>query len=123
MPFWDKGVVTLHDICYNVLNNYTVHYNMVDQTTQHRGEKHYRNRLRECRLHSLISTQKELARKSGIDRTTISALENNRLFLSIHYALCLREVLGCSLDDLYERITNDAENRKAKRRSATRARA
>ncbi|HUV52601.1 MAG TPA: helix-turn-helix transcriptional regulator [Dehalococcoidia bacterium] len=96
---------------------------MVDQTTQHRGEKHYRNRLRECRLRSLISTQKELARKSGIDRTTISALENNRLFLSIHYALCLREVLGCSLDDLYERITDDAENRKAKRRNATRARA
>jgi DNA-binding XRE family transcriptional regulator len=65
----------------------------------------------------------ELARKSGIDRTTISALENNRLFLSIHYALRLKELLGCSLDDLYERITDDAESRKAKRRNATRARA
>jgi len=105
------------------MNKYSVYYNMVDQTTQHRGEKRYRNRLRECRLRSLISTQMELARKSGIDRTTISALENNRLFLSIHYALRLREVLGCSLDDLYERITNDTENRKAKRRNATRARA
>lgn len=88
---------------------------MVDKTTQHRGEKRYRNRLRECRLRSLICTQMELARKSGIDRTTISALENNRLFLSIHYALRLREVLGCSLDDLYERITNDTESCKAKR--------
>lgn len=105
------------------MNKYSVHYNMANQTTQTRAEKQYRNRLRECRLRSLISTQVELARKSSIDRTTISALENNRLFLSIHYALRLKELLGCSLDDLYERITDDAESSKAKRRKATRARA
>jgi DNA-binding XRE family transcriptional regulator len=67
----------------------------------------YRNKLRECRLRALIPSQAELARRSGIDRTTISHLENNHLFLSIHYALRLREVLGCSLDDLYAEIMGD----------------
>lgn len=69
------------------------------------GKKVYRNRLRECRLRALIPSQAELARRSGIDRTTISHLENDKLFLSIRYALRLREVLGCSLDDLYQEIT------------------
>lgn len=66
-----------------------------------------RNRLRKCRLRAEISSQGELARRTSIDRTTISALENNRLFLSIHYALLLKEVLGCSLDDLYEEFPNE----------------
>lgn len=77
---------------------------MTDHTAYSQGEKRYRNRLRQCRLRSLISTQLELADKSGIDHTTISALESNRLFLSIRYALRLKEVLGCSLDDLYEEV-------------------
>ena len=99
------------------MNNYSLDYNMDDQTTQPQGEKRHRNRLRECRLRSLIPTQLKLARKSGIDRTTISALENNRLFLSIHYALRLREVLGCSLDDLYEETAR--EGRKTERPKTT----
>jgi len=71
------------------------------------GKKVYRNRLRECRLRALIPSQAELARRSGLDRTTISHLENNNLFLSIRYALRLKEVLGCSLDDLYQETTGD----------------
>ena len=39
---------------------------------------------------------------TGISRSTISALENNRLFLSSHYALLIAEALKCSLNDLYE---------------------
>jgi transcriptional regulator with XRE-family HTH domain len=64
----------------------------------------YYNRLRECRLRGLIISEAELARRTGIERTTISALENNRRFLSIEQALLTREVLGCSLDDLYEPV-------------------
>jgi len=64
----------------------------------------YRNRLRECRLRGLIISEAELARRTGIERTTISTLENNRRFLSIEQALLIREVLGCSLDDLYEPV-------------------
>ena len=65
---------------------------------------YYRNKVRELRLKALIPSQAELARRSGICRTTICALENNRTALSIHYAFRLRKVLGCYLDDLYEEL-------------------
>lgn len=99
-----KEVLKFDGACYNVMNSYSLEYKMICQTTQLRDQKRYHNRLRECRLHALVSTQVELANRSGIDRTTISALESNRLFLSIRYALRLKEVLGCSLDDLYEEV-------------------
>lgn len=63
--------------------------------------KQYRNRVRECRLRAMVAKQKDLARMTGIDRSTINALENNRLFLSSPYALLIAEALGCRLDDLY----------------------
>ena len=63
----------------------------------------YRNRVRQCRLRALVAKQEDLARITGINRTTINALENNRLFLSSPYALIIAEALGCSLDDLYEK--------------------
>ncbi len=64
----------------------------------------YLNRVRECRLRGLVISEAELSRRTGIERTTLSALENNRRFLCIEHALLIREVLGCSLDDLYERV-------------------
>ena len=69
----------------------------------------YRNRVRECRLRALVPTQTHLARLCGIDRTTISHLENQRLFLSIHNALAIKEALGCSLDDLYQKVETHEE--------------
>ena len=63
----------------------------------------YQNRVRECRLRGLIISEAELSRRTGIERTTLSALENNRRFLCIEHALLIKEVLGCSLDDLYVR--------------------
>lgn len=70
----------------------------------------YRNRLRECRLRGLIISEAELARRTGIQRTSVSALENNRRFLAIEHALLIKEVLGCTLDDLYEPVI-PSENR------------
>ena len=64
----------------------------------------YRTRLRQCRLRALIATQEDLSRLTGIDRTTISAIENHRLFLSSTYALLFAEALKCSLDDLFEPV-------------------
>ena len=58
----------------------------------------------------MIATQEELAKLTGIDRTTISAIENNRLFLSSPYALIFKKVLGCFLDDLYELVDTKEEN-------------
>jgi len=51
-----------------------------------------------------VISEAELSRRTGIERTTLSTLENNRRFLSIEHALLIKEALGCSLDDLYEPI-------------------
>lgn len=68
-----------------------------------RVTREYRNRVLECRLRAMVRTQQDLARRTGINRTTISALERNRTFLSSYHALVIAEVLGCSLDELYGR--------------------
>ncbi|MFB3883081.1 MAG: helix-turn-helix transcriptional regulator [Armatimonadota bacterium] len=68
-----------------------------------RVQSQYRNRVRACRLRAEIPKQELLSLRTGIPRTTISALENNRLFLSSQYALLIRDALGCTLDELYER--------------------
>lgn len=68
----------------------------------------YRNRVRECRLRAMIPTQEELARRSGIHPSTVSGLENNRLFLSSAHALAIRDALGCALDDLFERVEGES---------------
>ncbi len=73
----------------------------------------YRNRVRTCRLRAEIAKQEVLSLRTGIPRTTLSALENNRLFLSAPYALLIRDELGCTLDDLYERTGPGAEGRPA----------
>jgi len=65
--------------------------------------KQYRNRVRECRLRAMVAKQQDLAEMTGISRSTINALENNRLFLSSPYALVIAEALECSLDELYEK--------------------
>ena len=77
-------------------------------------KRKYRNRLRKCRLRAIIATQEELAKLTGIDRTTISAIENNRLFLSSPYALIFKEVLGCSLDDLFEQVDGKHDDKETK---------
>ena len=74
---------------------------------------YYRNNLRRCRLEALIVSQAKLARLTGICRTTICALENNRIPLSIQHALLIKRVLCCSLDDLYEEIPNGHTKSKA----------
>lgn len=63
----------------------------------------YRNRVRECRLKAMLAKQEDLVKLTGISRSVISALENNRLFLSSPYALTIAEALGCKLDDLFEK--------------------
>jgi DNA-binding XRE family transcriptional regulator len=64
----------------------------------------------------MIPKQDTLARMTGISRTTINALERNRLFLSSHYALLIAEALNCPLGDLYERLPEQGESsRKATR--------
>lgn len=61
-----------------------------------------RNRVLELRLRALIPKQSELARRANIPRSTLSAIENNRLLPNVPQALRLAEVLSCSLDDLFD---------------------
>ncbi len=67
----------------------------------------YKNKVKECRLRALIDKQEDLARLTGINRSTINALEKNRLFLSSAYALLLAEKLNCKLDDLFEKVNQE----------------
>jgi DNA-binding XRE family transcriptional regulator len=70
----------------------------------------YQNRVRECRLRALVAKQDELAKLTGISRTVVSGLENNRIFLSAPYALVIAECLGCKLDELYEKKGSGMES-------------
>ena len=63
----------------------------------------YFNRVRQCRLKALVETQVDLARLTGIPRTTLNNIENNKTFLSSYYGLLIAEALGCSISDLYQR--------------------
>ena len=88
-----------------------VHRGVAEGTILAQAKRRYKNRLRKCRLRAMIATQEELARLTGINRTTISAIENQRLFLSTPYALVFKEALGCSLDDLFEEVeTEQSDN-------------
>ena len=76
---------------------------MIERKIISKIKKEYCNRVKECRLQALMAKQEELAKVTGINRSTINALENNRLFLSSYYALVIAEALGCSVDNLYDR--------------------
>lgn len=66
----------------------------------------HRNRVRKRRLAAMITKQLDLAHLTGISRSTINAIENNRQFLSASHAILIAEALKCSLDDLYEKNSN-----------------
>ncbi|MCW5556853.1 MAG: helix-turn-helix domain-containing protein [Verrucomicrobiae bacterium] len=46
-------------------------------------------------------SQAELARRAAIPRTTLSAIEGDRLTPSVRTALCLSHVLDCSVEELF----------------------
>lgn len=77
---------------------------MQKQNIQHITRR-YVNRVRECRLKAMLPKQEDLVERTGINRSVISALENNRIFLSSQYALIISEALGCTLDDLFQKKT------------------
>ncbi len=87
---------------------------LIESTLRVAVHRRYKNRLRECRLRALVISEAELSRRTGIERTTLSALENNRRFLSIEYALLVKEVLGCPLDDLYELVEQPSSEDRVK---------
>jgi len=79
----------------------------------------YRSRVQEVRLRALIPSQAELARRTGLCRTTICALEKNRIPLSVHYAMLIKKATGCSLDDLFEEIPGEGTELESNERKRT----
>jgi len=55
-------------------------------------------------------TQADLARRAGISRAAVSAIESNRLTPSVTAALSLASVLGCTVEELFG-TTADASSR------------
>jgi transcriptional regulator with XRE-family HTH domain len=60
----------------------------------------FENRVRARRIQEGWS-QEELARRSGLSRTGISAVETGRLIPSAAAALALAAALGCRVEDLF----------------------
>jgi len=62
------------------------------------------NRIRERRFQRGW-TQAELAKRAGISRTAVTAIEGNRLVPSVTAALALAEALDCSVEELFGKAT------------------
>lgn len=58
------------------------------------------NRVREARLNAGLS-QAELAQRAGISRTSVTAIESERLAPSVTTALALAAILKCPVEDLF----------------------
>ena len=110
-------VFTKYTITYILLFTYVIFYNIIvyhlvtipisgailDRMLLKMVRNRYKNRVKQCRLKALVETQADLAKLTGISRSTLNNIENNKIFLSSYYGLLIAEALGCSLSDLYER--------------------
>ena len=66
-------------------------------------KRSYLNAVLQKRLQAGIAKQKDLAERTGIRPSILCDIESNRIFLSSVYALRIAEILGCKVDDLYEK--------------------
>ena len=60
------------------------------------------NELRRHRLMMDGMTQQELAERVGVTRQTISSIEKGKYTPSVGLALLLAEILGVTVEDLFE---------------------
>jgi len=68
-------------------------------------KRNYINKVLELRLAAGYKHQKDFAADVGIAPSIICDIESNRRFLSSVYALRIADVLGCRMDDLFQRKT------------------
>ena len=67
------------------------------------------NEVRWARLQAGISTQRELARLSGIHPSIISALERGRRKMSARWAYKIAKVTGASYEDLMKMSNSNTD--------------
>ena len=61
-----------------------------------------RNRIRELRFHAGEMTQAELAKRVGVTRQTILAIEQGKYSPSLEVAFQIAEVFNTSLTEVFE---------------------
>ncbi|MFO7636395.1 MAG: helix-turn-helix transcriptional regulator [Clostridia bacterium] len=59
------------------------------------------NNIRKLRFHHGEMTQQELAKKTGVSRQTIVAIENGKYFPSLELAFCIASVFGTRLEEVF----------------------
>ncbi|MFW6412781.1 MAG: helix-turn-helix transcriptional regulator [Oceanicaulis sp.] len=61
-----------------------------------------RNRIRELRFHAGEMTQAELARRIGMTRQTVIAIEQGKYSPSLEAAFQIAQVFGVGLDEAFQ---------------------
>jgi putative transcriptional regulator len=61
-----------------------------------------RNRIRELRFHAGEMTQAELARRIGMTRQTVIAIEQNKYSPSLEAAFQIARVFGVGLEEAFQ---------------------
>ncbi len=65
-------------------------------------EKELTNKLKLKRLENGDITQEELAKKTGVSRQTINAIEKGKFNPSVKLALKMAKVLNCRVEDIFQ---------------------
>ncbi|AEI10739.1 MULTISPECIES: helix-turn-helix transcriptional regulator [Cellulomonas] len=65
------------------------------------------NRIRDLRIEHGELTQAELARRIGVTRQTVIAIEHGRYSPSLELAFQIAHVLGRPLDDVFQYVAPD----------------
>lgn len=71
------------------------------------------NRIRQLRVTNGEMTQQDLARRVGVTRQTIIALEAHRYTPSLRLAIHLARVFKTNIDDVFQYVDHDGENGKS----------
>lgn len=65
------------------------------------AKSHIRNRVRALRFAADEMTQQELAKRIGVTRHTVMAIENDKYSPSLETAFRIAEVFGVPLEDVF----------------------
>ncbi len=65
-------------------------------------DKELKNHLKLKRLQNGDITQDELAKKLGVSRQTINAIENGKFNPSVKLALKMAKLFGCPVEEIFE---------------------
>lgn len=68
-----------------------------------------RNNIRKCRFHQGEMTQQELAKKIGVTRQTVIAIESAKYSPSLELAFRIARVFGQPVEEVFEYAADNPE--------------